>query len=155
MCTGIEIPLLLASTAVSVAGTMTQGQNAAKQANFQAALQRQQADRARQEAAAQASAIRRQRSREQSSLRARLSASGVDVSGGSALLALETLSGDSELEALTAINQGEFRAGSLEGSAEASRFSGRTAQQQSFFSAGTTLLNAAGKIDFESGELRK
>ena len=53
MCSGIEVALLAASTAVSAAGTITQGRNAVKQANFQAATQRRQAERVSQEAAAQ------------------------------------------------------------------------------------------------------
>lgn len=152
MCTGAEI--LLVTAAFSAASQISQGRNAAKQANFQAALQQRQAKRARQEAAAKAADIRRRSSREQSRLRARLSASGVDASRGSALLSLETLSGDGELETLTAINQGEFRSASFEGGAEASRFSGRSASGQSFLKAGTTLLSATGKLKIDDGELK-
>ena len=155
MCTGIEIALLAASTAVSAAGTISQGRNAARLANCQAALQRRLAERVSPEAAAQAAAIRRRQSRESSRLRARLSASGVDTSSGSPLLSLETISGDGELEALTAINQGAFRAESLEGDAQSSLLRGRAARQDSYFRTGSTLLTAARKVDFDTGKIRQ
>ncbi len=109
-------------------------------------MQRQQADRARQEAAAQAADIRRQRSREQSRLRARLSAAGIDTSSGSALLSLETLSGDAELEALTAINRGSVREFEARASASDLLAGGNAAEQAGFMSAGTTLLSSAGRF---------
>ena len=144
MCSGIEIALITAG--VSAATSIAQGKQQNNQAKFRAALHRQQADRAQQEAAAQAANIRRQRSREESRLRARLAASGVDTSGGSALLSLETLSGDSELEALTAINRGDARASAANAAATDLLAGGKFAQQSGFLRAGTSLLNVAERI---------
>ena len=140
MCTGVEIALL-AGAAASVIG---QGKQQNNQARFRAALQRQQADRAQQEAAAQAADIRRRRSREESRLRARLAASGVDTSSGSALLALETLSGDAELEALTSINRGAAQASGSNAAATGLLAGGEFAEQSAYLDAGTSLLNVAG-----------
>lgn len=145
MCTGIEIALI-AGVALSAASAVSQGKQQNNQAKFRAAVQRQQADRARQEAAAQAADIRRQRSREQSRLRARLAAAGIDTSSGSALLSLETLSGDAELEALTAINRGSVREFEARASASDLLAGGNAAEQAGFMSAGTTLLSSAGRF---------
>ena len=135
---------------LNAVGTIAQGNAAARQAKYQAAQYRQQAERARQEAAAQASQIRRQRSREQSHLRARLAASGVDPASGSPLLSLETLAGDAELEALTAVNQGAARAAGLEANAGYSLLRGRAARDQKYLSAGTYLLENRKAFDPET-----
>lgn len=145
MCTGIEIALI-AGAALSAAGAVSQGKQQNNQAKFRAALQHQQGERARQEATARAANIRRQRSREASRLRARLASSGVDPSSGSALLSLETLSGDTELEALTAINQGEVREFGARAAASELLIRGKSAEQSGFLSAGTSLLNSAGRF---------
>ena len=149
MCTGLEVALLTAATAIRA------GNQQNNQAKFQAALQHQQAERARQEAAAQAWNIRRQRSREASRLRARLASSGVDTSSGSALLSLETLSGDSEFEALTAINQGAARAFSADADASGLISRGAFAKQSGLLSAGTTLLKAGEQVIKKDREPRK
>lgn len=137
MCTGSELALLFVG--VNEARTIAQGEQQNRIAKFRAAVQHQLADRAQQEAAAQAANIRRQRSREASHLRARLAASGVDTSSGSALLSLETFSGDSELEALTAINQGAAQAFSARANASELLAGGRAAKQEALLNAGTMV----------------
>jgi hypothetical protein len=144
MCTGIEIALMFAG--VSAAQTIAQGEQQNRFAKFRAAVQNQQADRAQQEAAAQAANIRRQRSREAAHLRARLASSGIDPSSGSALLSLETFSGDSELEALAAVNQGEARAFGARANASELLAGGKAAKQQAFLKAGTTAAKKGASL---------
>tara|TARA_R110000868_G_scaffold4155_23_gene25473 strand:- start:763 stop:1188 length:426 start_codon:yes stop_codon:yes gene_type:complete len=122
---------------VNEARTIAQGEQQNRIAKFRAAVQNRQADRVRQEASAQAANIRRQRGREAAHLRARLASSGIDPSYGAALLSLETFSGDSELEALTAINQGEARAFGARANASELLAGGRAAQQKALLDAGT------------------
>lgn len=147
MCTGLEPALIsFVGSTVKSAIDHSQARAAARQVNAQAeAMARhqraiaereavlfdQRAARARQEAAAQAAMIRRVRGREQANLRARLAASGINAGTGSALLALETRTGDSELEALSAINAGEPRAREIEISAADARYRGAVASEQS------------------------
>lgn len=137
MCQASTLALMFVG--VDEAQRLRQAEQQNRIAKFRAAVQNQAADRARQEAAAQAARIRRQRSREAGHLRARLASSGIDPSSGSALLSLETFSGDSELEALTAINQGAARAFGARANASELLAGGRAATQEA-------QLHVAGEV---------
>lgn len=139
MCSGSELALLFVGFDES--RKLAAAEQQERIARFRAAVQHQQADRLQQEARAQAANIRRQRSREASHLRARLAASGIDTSSGSALLSLETFSGDSELEALTAINQGDARAFGHRANASELLAGGKAARQE----AQLELANSIGQ----------
>lgn len=137
MCSGSELALLFVGFDES--RKLAQAEQQERIAKFRAAVQHQQADRLQQESRAQAANIRRQRSREASHLRARLASSGIDTSGGSALLALETFSGDSELEALTAINQGDARAFDHRANASELLAGGKAARQEAQLQIGKSV----------------
>lgn len=128
MCSGSELALVFVGFDES--RKLAAAEQQERVAKFRAAVQHQQADRLQQEARAQATNVRRQRSRESSHLRARLAASGINTSSGSALLSLETFSGDTELEALSAINQGDARAFGHRANASELLAGGKAARQE-------------------------
>lgn len=142
MCNASTLALMFVG--VQEAQKLRQAEQQNRIAKFRAAVQNQQADRAQQEAGAQAANIRRQRSRAASHLRARLASSGIDPSGGSALLSLETFSGDSELEALTAINQGAARAFGARANASELLAGGRAAKQEARLQVGISVAKKVG-----------
>lgn len=137
MCQASTLALMFVG--VDEAQKLRQAEQQNRIAKFRAAVQDQLADRAQQEARAQAANIRRNRSREAGHLRARLASSGIDPSSGSALLSLETFSGDSELEALMAINQGEARAFGARANASELLAGGRAAKQEALLQVGSSV----------------
>lgn len=143
MCNASTLALMFVGQ--NEAQTLRQAEQQNRIAKFRAAVQNQVADRAQQEAAAQAANIRRQRSRAASHLRARLASSGIDPSSGSALLSLETFSGDSELEALTAINQGAARAFGARANASELLAGGKAAKQEAYLKVGTSVAKNIGR----------
>lgn len=132
--------------AVSTAATISAGQTAAKQGKFQAEIARQQAERQEQLTALEVAKVRRDVSRSLGAQRARFAASGIDPSAGSALLLTEEGAGEGELQARLTNAQGLGRAAQFRQDAALSLFKGRAAQQQSFFKAGTGLLEGAPTI---------
>jgi len=150
MCTGAEIAVAqiaftAVSTGVGIAGAIQEGQNASKQASFQAEVQRQQAMRERQQAAADASDAQRNSSALLARRRAMLGGAGVEGGAGSPLLASEDFAGEAELQAQRIRSGGEARATRLEQSATLQGFAGRNAKTSGFIRGGSLLLSGAGK----------
>ena len=142
--------LIIAAAAISAASTLKQGQAAKEQADFQAAVQRQQAEREREIAAAQEDDFRRQQDRLMGSRQARLGGSGVVPSTGSPLLASEDLAGETEAQSLRIRAGGEAASTRLQQQALLATAQGDAARTASFFEAGSTLLsglNKAGVFD--------
>ena len=96
----------------------------------------QQAERARQNAAANEQDFRRQRDRDRGTIRA-----NKGELTGSTLLSVEDFTAEAELAALRIRSGGEVRATRFEQEAELTRFKGRQAQTGSFFRAGSSLLS--------------
>jgi hypothetical protein len=130
----------VAGAGIAAVGAIQQGAAQQKAFAFQAAVQRQQAERERQIAAAEESKLRSQQSAILASRRARLSAAGVDPSLGTALLGTEAAAGRAELDALMVRAGGLTRENALLNEANISQFRGASARQSSFLSAGSTLL---------------
>lgn len=117
---------LLIGAAASLGGTALQARAANRESKFQSAIQRQQADRERQIAAANEEDFRRQQSRLQAASRAAQGASGTQTGTGSSLLVSEDFAAETELQALRLRAGGETRATRLEQQATLTRRAGRS-----------------------------
>lgn len=132
---------LIIGAAASLGGTVLQSRAASKQAEFQSAVQRQQADRERQIAAAQEEDFRRQQSRLLASSRAARGASGVQSGTGSPLLVAEDFAAETELQALRLRAGGDTQATRLEQQAALTRQGGRSRARSGLLSGiGRTSL---------------
>ena len=127
-------------TAVSVIGSISEGKDASRQANFQATTQRQQAVREREVAAAEEDDFRRQQSRRLASIRAAGGASGVEGSTGTSLLATDDFVTEAELQALRIRSGGNTSATRLEQQAALTAAAGKSAKKAGFAKAGASLL---------------
>lgn len=137
--------LSAAGAAIQAVGAIQAAQAAQQQANFQAGILRQQAESARQKAAADEEDFRRARSRDLAFRRAALGASGVEPGLGSPLLVSEDFAGEVELQALRIRSGGELRATRAEQQADLQRFKGRAARTAGFVRGGSLLITGAGK----------
>lgn len=131
------------ATAVGAIGSIQQGRASQASLNYQAAVQRQQAEREKQAATAREADFRRAQSRAAGTRRAGLT--GVVAGEGSPLLATEDFAGEVELSALRIREGGEIRATRLEQAAELSKFQAGAASRAGFFGAGALLARGAGK----------
>lgn len=132
-------------TALSALSSIQQGQAAQAQADTQAAILRQQAERDRQQAASDEEDFRRRQSRVLAARRAGLGASGAEPGVGSPLLVSEDFAGEVELQALRIRSGGELRATRAEQQADLQRLRGRAARTSGFTRGGALLLSGAGK----------
>jgi hypothetical protein len=136
----------VASAAVGALSAIQQGRQQKQQSEFQAAVERQRAERERLIAASNEDDFRRQQSRLQASRRAALGGSGVESSTGSPLLVSEDFASEIELQALRIRNGGEVNATRAEQNAQLLQVQGRNAQTGGFFRAGGSLLRGAEKV---------
>jgi len=132
-------------TVVSTLGQIRAGQAAEQSANYQAAVQTQQAQREKENAKVRAEDYRRAASAAQGTSRAMLGASGISPSTGSPLLVASDFAVEKELNIRRLQNQGKVTSNRLLQSAELTRTSGRNARTASYLSAGSSLLTGAGK----------
>lgn len=135
---------VVAGAAITAYGAIQQGQQANAQAQYQATIMQQQADRERAVAAVNEEAYRKQQSRLMASRRAILGGSGVEGGTGSPLMVSEDMASQSELQALTIRNGGEASSTRLNEQAALSRYQGETAESGGYFRAGASLLSGAG-----------
>ena len=132
-------------SAIQAVGAIQKGQAAADQANLQAGILQQQAERDRQKAEADEADFRRRQSFILAQRRAALGASGVEPGVGSPLLVSEDFAGEVELQALRIRSGGELRATRAEQQAALQRFQGRAARRAGFTRGGSLLISGAGK----------
>lgn len=130
----------------SAGASIQQGMAAKGQADFQAAVQRQQAERARQIAQINEKDFRRDQSRLMAARRAAMGASGTEGGTGSALLTSEDLATEIELQAQRIRAGGEDRATRLDQQALLTSAAGRNARTSGFVNAGGSLLRGAGRV---------
>jgi hypothetical protein len=142
---GVVTAAALVVAAISAVAAVKQGQDAKSQAKFQANIQEQQADRARDVAAADERDFRRKQSFLLSQRRAALGASGVRSDTGSPLLASQDFENEVELQSKRIREGGEIRATRLEQEAQLFRRAGSNALFQGFARAGSSLLSGAGR----------
>jgi len=134
------VTLLLISTGVQAVGAIAEGRDAKRQADFSAAVGRQQAEREREIAGQDEEDFRRRQSRLFAQKRAALGASGVDSSTGSPLLAAKDFISEEEFMSLRILSGGQTKAARLEQGSTLSEMAGRGSLRQGFMRAGSSLL---------------
>lgn len=149
--TGFEIPLAVGAMALSAVGAISQGISANNQANYQADVARQQAERERQEATIRAEDFTRQESAMMAKRHAALGGSGVEAGSGSPLLVSEDFAGEAALGAARIVNGGEVNATRLEQSASLQEAAGRNAMRSGIIGAGASVARTGSLLFAPSG----
>jgi hypothetical protein len=156
----VSANLALIGGAISTVGMIQQGQAAGSQAAFQAGvaqnnatIAQQQATRARQQARIDSQDYSRQQSDLMASRRALLGTTGGDAGAGSALAVSSDFAGESKLNAMRIMNQGDVNANRLEqevmnqkSQAGLYGMQGRQAVKSSYYKAGGNLFQTGSKI---------
>lgn len=140
------IPFIMAASAVVGAiGAIQQGKAAKSAADYNAAINMQNADISRRDAAMQAQQIDRQNYMRLGSIRAAQGKSGGMAGEGSVLDVLGDVAAQGELDKQYAIYQGEQKARGYTNTANLDTFSGKQAQKAGYLKAGTELLSGGAK----------
>lgn len=134
--------LLVGSAALGVVSSLQQGRDAQAVANYNAALEANNARAARDQALAEENRVREDGRRFSARQRAQLAAQGRDPDTGTGLLAAIDTARGIELDALTVRAEGENRARGFENSSTLLRAEGKMARRQSLLSAGGKILGA-------------
>jgi hypothetical protein len=156
----VSANLALIGGAISTMGMIQQGQAAGSQAAFQAGvannnaiIAQQQATRARQQARIDSQDYSRQQSDLMASRRALLGTTGGEAGAGSALAVSSDFAGESKLNAMRIMNQGEVNANRLQqevmnqkSQAGLYGMQGRQAVKSSYYKAGGNLFQTGSKI---------
>jgi len=147
MCEPLTTALVImaATTAVSAGGTLYAGEQQRKAASYSADVA-EQAARAAQERAAYDEEMHRERIRKTlSTIRSLYGKSGVDMTG-TPLLALEETAAQGEMDALAIRYGGDVAAAQKRSEAARYKMQGGAARTSSYFQAGSTLLQGAGRM---------
>lgn len=140
------IPLAIASTVISAAGSIAEGQAARREANYVARQQEYLAGQQRASSQRAAEEQRRQGRLLESRAQAVAAASGGSATDPSVLDVIGGIRGEGEYRALTALYEGEERARGLETKAGLSRFQGKQAQAAGYTRALGTVLGGGSSI---------
>jgi hypothetical protein len=148
----LAAPLMIASTVLSAAGTISAGNAARGAANFEAAQMTQKAGQER--ATAQRSAIEQRRRANLTNSRAQAvaAASGGGAADPTVTNLMTDITGRGEYNALSEIFSGEEKARGFEMGASARRYEGAQARQASLISAGGTILSSASTLYSKYGD---
>jgi hypothetical protein len=139
---GIETALLIGSAVVGGASAISQGNQAKKMGDYQAAQAQADANAAAESAKLEAANIRKAGDRQRSSARAALAASGVNVDTGTAELINTEIQQGAEQDALTTIQTGVNRARVINAEGDAARIAGKNARTAGYLNAANTALSA-------------
>lgn len=131
--------------ALSAVSTVAGGISSRNQANAQAGIDRQRADREREIAKRDAAQFRDDQQRKLATRRALLGGSGVDIGTGSPLAVSEDFAGETEIQAQRITEGGQVRGTRLDQSADLLRRKGRSDLAGGFLRGGALLLNPKGK----------
>lgn len=142
MCTGLEIALI-AGTAVSAVGAISQGQQAKKMGQFQQEQAAADAQAEREAGQVRADKLRKMGRLQKSEARAALSKSGVVADAGSALEIQSDITMRSEEDALSEILTGTRRSSRLNQEGELSSRAGDNAYTAGILGAGKSVLSGA------------
>lgn len=137
--------LTIGSTALGVAGTLAQAQAQKQAANYNAAVQEQQAQIEQQKGAARATEISQRTKQKLAGVRAASIESGLELSG-SVSDVLDTVNQQGTLDAMTALWDSSTRAQGLRNSAELERAKGKSAVTAGYLGAGSSLLTGFSKL---------
>lgn len=132
-------------TAASVAGSIQQGKQQEKVAEYNAAVAEQGAIAEEQKAAYEEEAHRKKVKSILSSQQAAYGATGVDMEG-SPLLVMEDTAAQGELDALAIRYGGDVAAAQKRSQANLYRMQGKNARTAGYINAGTSLLTGAANI---------
>lgn len=138
--------ILAVSAVVSAAAAAKAGADQAAAAKFQQAVALQNSQRAVDIAALNADEKRREGSQLAAEQRARLAASGVDISSGTSLLLQQDLAAETEFQALLIQAGGDTQAAGFTSDATVFGMDASSAITQGNLGAGTTLLRGASKV---------
>lgn len=143
---GPEIAIIatVASSAISAVGAIQQGSAQKAAADYNAAVARNNAIAARQQASAEAERQERQMRLRRGANIAKAAASGVALEG-SVLDLFEDNAIEEEIDRLSIFYQGEINANNFEANATLDDMRGQAAKQASYFSAAGTLLGGTAK----------
>lgn len=137
--------LTIGSTALGVAGTLAQAQAQKKAANYNAAVQEQQATLEQQKGAAKATDIAGRTKQRMAGARAASMESGLELTG-SVSDVLDTVNQQGVLDSMTALGDSSTRAQGLRSSAELERSKGKSAVTAGYLGAGSSLLTGFSKL---------
>lgn len=145
MCIDPITALTIASTAVSAAGSVMQGQQANAAAQAQADAMDQQRKAEQQAAAFEAAQEQRKQSYAQANARAQIGASGVGFQGSpTEVLVANAGQGQLDLEAIRYGSQ--LRQNTLSTQADLTRMQGKQARTAGFFNAAGSIIGGASKM---------
>lgn len=133
------------SGVIGAFSAISQGNAAKKAADYNAAIGMQNAQIARDDAAAQATQLDRENYLRLGSIRASQGKAGGAANEGSVLDVLGDQAAQGELEKQYTIYQGEQRARGFTNTAQLDTFSGQTAQTGGYLKAGSELLSGSAK----------
>lgn len=134
----------VASTGLGVYSAVQSGAAQKDAAEFNAAVARNDAIAAQQQAASESRQLSRRNRLRAASRRARYAASGIELSGSAEDVMFDSAVQD-ELERQNALYRGELRAGRSKAEAGLQEAAGRNAVTSSYLSAGGTLLSGVGQ----------
>lgn len=134
----------LGATAVSAASAAYQGQQAKKEADYNAAIMEQNAIAAKNKAAYDETMHRERVRKLLSTQKAQLGRSGISLEG-SPLLILEETVAQGELDALAIRYGGDIEASRSRSAANLSRMQGKSAITSGYVQAGSTLLSGGSR----------
>lgn len=143
--------LPLIGTIFSAVGAISQGVQASNAADYNAAVARNNALAARQQASANAEAQGRESRRRLGAMRAAYGASGVTMEG-SPLDVIEQSAMEAELDRQNILYSGELKASGYEGTSELEEAKGSSAMTGSLFSAGSSLLTGYGQYRTQTAQ---
>jgi len=138
----------MALAAIGAIFQLEEGRNAKQQADFEAAIAKQQAETERRNAVATEAEFRITQARNVGDRRATIGASGVQVGTGSPLDVTGDLAAEIELQALRLRQGGEVRATRLDQGAVLKERAGKNLLTRSRTRAGSTLLSGFLQRDF-------
>tara|TARA_X000001382_G_scaffold83599_1_gene59163 strand:+ start:11349 stop:11834 length:486 start_codon:yes stop_codon:yes gene_type:complete len=146
MCFGPEVAAAfsIGGTLLSALGTRQQGKATQASANYNAAVQRNQAIAAKQKAEFDADKQRQQGAAQRAAARTGFAKGGVALEG-TPLLFLESSAEQAELDAQAIIYGGDTQATGFEAQAGLSEMEGASAARAGTMGAGTTLLTGVGQ----------
>ena len=134
--------MTIASTAYSAVSQISQGNQKRDYANYQAAQANADAEAEREAAQVQAEKLRKAGKRTQSEARASLAASGIEVSGGSAVTIEDKIAYNAEEEAMQNVLAGTRRGARLDQEAVGSRAAGDNARAAGYMGAFGSVLSS-------------
>jgi hypothetical protein len=136
----------LATTAFSVASSVSKGRAARKAADSEAAQISDNARRAREEGQSRADEIRRQTNRQMSDAQAIQGGSGFSASDAQALKQIGDISGAGKYNELAQLYQADSQATGMERQARETKKAGRRAQRSAYLGAVSTAFSGGSKI---------